>query len=256
MAMDIATRSNYDASAERKQAEKAREAAKVREEAAAKQEENRKLIIEEQMKAATLDETQGKIISESDDGDTVRASKESIAALNDGMVIAKGNDESSEAQDAVKEENIMNLTGYSSSQIETLYRQGKITSQERNKELDRREELKEITGQIDAKEEAESKEVEKETETKKVTNDINSEKVSAAETLKEEDEKRAETVKEKAAADNATAQRDKNIEESSEALSAFSNDMNRIIDVQNKLENDPNLERFASSEKFSFSITE
>ena len=131
--------------------ERAKQVQENREENRVRAEENRKAVIEEQMKAATLDETKGKVISESTDGDTLRASEKSLEALNDGIVLAKGREteaaeKAAEEKKAEETKDPGNLNGYSSSQIDALYREGKISRQDRDEEIERREEIKEAAG--------------------------------------------------------------------------------------------------------------
>ena len=131
--------------------ERAKQVQENREENRVRAEENRKAVIEEQMKAATLDETKGKVISESTDGDPLRASEKSLEALNDGIVLAKGREteaaeKAAEEKKAEETKDPGNLNGYSSSQIDALYREGKISRQDRDEEIERREEIKEAAG--------------------------------------------------------------------------------------------------------------
>ena len=208
-------------------------------------EEARKAALEEQRKAAdanTLNETKGKVIAESRDGDTVRASEKSIEALNDGMVLPKGpeaaqTDEQEKAQNDVK-----NLNGYSESQLDALYRQGKITLQERDKEIKKREEIKEAAGM--------------ETDQAKIAKDENDKKAaketkdSAVKPVAGEEEKpsaAAEARKNNEVADT----RAKTIKEENEAFNNFEQTMNNVISVQARLNQDPDLERFGTVEGFN-----
>ncbi len=241
--------------------DRANEVKETREELRAKAEENRKAVIEEQMKAATLDETKGKVISESKDGDTVRASEKSMEALNDGIVLAKGRDDVAaksvtENQKAEETQQLNSLNGYSSSQIDALYREGKISRRDRDKEIERREEIKEAAGVTAATEDANKKEDDKEDVTKKNTSDINSDKADAAQTVKDNDEKRAAAAKEREQRANASEERSKLLEESNEQLSAFERNMNDLMGQKMKDEFDPDLERFETVEGFNINVSQ
>lgn len=203
---------------------------------------------EEQRKASesnTLNEAKGKIISESRDGDTVRASERSIEALSDGMVLPKGPD-NAEAQPAKeeqeKENNVQSLNGYSESQLEALYREGKISMQERDKEIKKREELKEAAGMsvnnADAAKEAEEKKEAQET------------RDSAVGSVAKEDEDKTETY-DAQKENELTEARTRNIEEENEAFNNFERTMNNVISVQARLNQDPDLERFGTVEGFN-----
>ncbi len=241
--------------------DRAKEVKETREELRAKAEENRKAVIEEQMKAATLDETKGKVISESKDGDTVRASEKSIEALNDGIVLAKGRDDAgakevTENQKAEETKQLNALNGYSSSQIDALYREGKISRQDRDKEIERREEIKEAAGVTTEKEDADKDKVSKDEAAKKTASDINSDKAGAAQNAKENDEKRAEAAKEREQRTNASEERSKLLDESNEQLSNFERNMNDLMGQKMKEDFDPNLERFQTVEGFNISVNQ
>ena len=241
--------------------DRAKEVKENREELRAKAEENRKAVIEEQMKAATLDETKGKVISESKDGDTVRASEKSMEALNDGIVLAKGRDDRAaesvtENKKAEETQQLNSLNGYSSSQIDALYREGKISRQDRDKEIERREEIKEAAGVAAATEDVNKKEDDKEDVSKKTTSDINSDKADAAQTAKDKDEKRAAAAKEREECANASEERSKLLEESNEQLSAFERNMNDLMGQKMKDEYDPDLERFETVEGFNINVSQ
>jgi len=211
-------------------------------------EDRAKAAQEEQRKASesnTLNEAKGKIISESRDGDTVRASERSIEALSDGMVLPKGPD-NAEAQPAKeeqeKENNVQSLNGYSESQLEALYREGKISMQERDKEIKKREELKEAAGMsvnnADAAKEAEEKKEAQET------------RDSAVGSVAKEDEDKTETY-DAQKENELTEARTRNIEEENEAFNNFERTMNNVISVQARLNQDPDLERFGTVEGFN-----
>lgn len=70
----------------------------------------------------------GDVIGSSKDGDTVNAKKESLEALDTGMVFKK-------------EENI-SLTGKTEDQLEVLYQQGKISKNDYDREEERRAAIK------------------------------------------------------------------------------------------------------------------
>lgn len=82
-----------------------------------------------------LAQTKGDVISSSDDGDTVRASKKALQALSDGMVFVKSTEPDNETED--KEYN--NLSGLTKSQIDQLYQEGKISRYSHDKEVEKRE---------------------------------------------------------------------------------------------------------------------
>ena len=208
-------------------------------------EEARKAALEEQRKAAdanTLNETKGKVIAESRDGDTVRASEKSIEALNDGMVLPKGpeaaqNDEQEKAQNDVK-----NLNGYSESQLDALYRQGKITLQERDKEIKKREEIKEAAGM-----ETDQAKIAKDENDKKAAKETKDSAVNPAAGEEEKPSAAAEARKNNEVADT----RAKTIKEENEAFNNFEQTMNNVISVQARLNQDPDLERFGTVEGFN-----
>ncbi|MBR1861259.1 MAG: hypothetical protein IJ796_05310 [Lachnospiraceae bacterium] len=228
----------------------------ARKEQAAKQEEARKAVIEEQTKA-TLDETKGRVISESKDGDTLRASERSIEALNDGIVLPKQTDaETAAGVKAASEaeepsEDITNLAGYSSSQIDALYRQGKISIRDRDEELEKREEIREAA----AAEEDDDDKTNAAVNAAENDKDRNEKKTGAANNIKEDDEKKADAMKEQQERrENAAEARSRAIEQESEALANFENTMNTVIGEQMREGLDPNLERFGTVEGFNVSI--
>ena len=211
-------------------------------------EDRAKAILEEQRKAAdanTLNETKGKVISESRDGDTVRASEKSIEALNDGMVLPKGPEMSATeqaAEDQEKESNVQSLNGYSESQLDALYREGKISMQERDKEIKEREELKEAAGMA-----ANDYDAAKEAEEKKAVQETRDSAVGPA--SKEDDKKTQadDTLKKERVAEART----RTIEEENEAFDNFERTMNNVISVQARLNQDPDLERFGTVDGFN-----
>ena len=115
----------------------------------------------------------GDVIARDEDGDTVAAQKQSLEALEDGMVFAKENkDEEAfgavrneqenvtlppqqeeksaaeklaeeEAKDARDEKQQQSLTGVSANELETMYLQGKITRYQYDQEIGRRDVLME-----------------------------------------------------------------------------------------------------------------
>lgn len=101
---------------------------------------------EAQRREELLDET---VLAVSGDGDTATAGKEAIEALSEGIVIKK--DDSMEGR---------SLTGYTESQVESLYKQGKLDYSDYNKELEKRERLAEIQGTDTKDKEAEDKKAE------------------------------------------------------------------------------------------------
>ncbi len=115
----------------------------------------------------------GDVISRDEDGDTVAAQKQSLEALEDGMVFAKENNDEEETTGAVRneqenvtlppqqeeksaaeklaeeeakearEEKQQSLTGVSANELETMYLQGKITRYQYDQEIGRRDVLME-----------------------------------------------------------------------------------------------------------------
>lgn len=215
-------------------AKRAEELRKAREAEKAKSEEARKERLAEQQKAATLDEAVGKVISKSDDGDTVRASEKSIEALSDGIVLQKE-----------PEREITNLTGYSEDQLDVLYREGKISRNDLDKEIEKREELKKQISDDEASEKvavaASAKEATKKTEDTSATDDQS---------------KKADKAKEDARKQRVTDERDKALLQENENLTNFENEMSNVIAQKMNQGNDPNLERFGTVEGFNVSITQ
>ena len=215
-------------------AKRAEELRKAREAEKAKSEEARKERLAEQQKAATLDEAVGKVISKSDDGDTVRASEKSMEALNDGIVLQKE-----------PEREITDLTGYSEDQLDVLYREGKISRNDLDKEIEKREELKKQISDDEASEKvavaASAKEATKKTEDTSATDDQN---------------KKADRAKEDARKQRVTDERNKALLQENENLTNFENEMSNVIAQKMNQGNDPNLERFGTVEGFNVSITQ
>lgn len=215
-------------------AKRAEELRKAREAEKAKSEEARKERLAEQQKAATLDEVVGKVISKSDDGDTVRASEKSMEALNDGIVLQKE-----------PEREITDLTGYSEDQLDVLYREGKISRNDLDKEIEKREELKKQISDDEASEKvavaASAKEATKKTEDTSTTDDQN---------------KKADRAKEDARKQRVTDERNKALLQENENLTNFENEMSNVIAQKMNQGNDPNLERFGTVEGFNVSITQ
>ena len=213
-------------------------------------EEARKAALDEQRKAAdanTLNETKGKVISESKDGDTVRASEKSIEALNDGMVLPKGPEAAQNAdvqnEDQEKAQNeVKNLNGYSEKQLDALYHQGKITLQERDKEIKKREEIKEAAGM-----ETDQDKISKGEDDKKASKETRD---SAVKSTAQEEEKPSaadEAKRENAVSDS----RAETIKKENEAFDNFERTMNNVISVQARLNQDPDLERFGTVDGFN-----
>jgi len=82
----------------------------------------------------------GEVLDISEDGDTVTARPEAMRALEDGMVMLKEDTAETSTED---ETPLGSLNGYSGQQIETLYRQGRISRNDYQSEMDRRDRLKE-----------------------------------------------------------------------------------------------------------------
>ncbi|MCR4618223.1 MAG: hypothetical protein K5669_08580 [Lachnospiraceae bacterium] len=214
-------------------AERVRQVKEASEDALVKKNEERKARIDEQLKAATLDETKGKVISESKDGDTVRASEKSIEALNDGIVLQKK-----------EEREITDLKSYTEDQLDILYREGKISRDDYDREVEKREELKEQISDDSAKKEAYEKAVAPKTETRNTA-------VSS-----DDDNKKAEEAEDSRQKALAADERNKSIREETESLKNFENNMNELIGEQMRQNMDPNLERFGTVEGFNVSITQ
>lgn len=99
----------------------------------------------------------GNVISTSEDGDTVRATKESemsaaldgklVVASEDGFVTERNSDKKNVI--AEEEEKISDLTGMTAQQVETLYRQGKVSYSDYTKDVEKRDELKEAMNPSD-----------------------------------------------------------------------------------------------------------
>ncbi len=112
----------------------------------------------------------GDVLSEDEDGDTVAAQKQSLEALEDGLVFAKEGQEDAasqvrQQQESVKlpgqeektaaeklaeeeakkedEEHTQSLTGVPADQLETMYLQGKISRYQYDQEIGRRDALTE-----------------------------------------------------------------------------------------------------------------
>ena len=139
-------------------------------------------------------------VARSSDGDTARASRTALENLSEGMVFRKAEkneavqseaaqkgtarneaavNEAGQAGDDKKAERpITSMTGYTDSQVDQLYRQGRISRQDYDKEMDRREQIDEAAGLkedtnpvVDTAREASAKEV-----VEKQTEEIQSEK--------------------------------------------------------------------------------
>ncbi|MCR5507513.1 MAG: hypothetical protein K6F34_02380 [Lachnospiraceae bacterium] len=83
-------------------------------------------------------------IGVSNDGDIAKASREGLENVNEGMVLKKVVTEASQkapSEDAKKAEE-GSLIAYSKSELERLYLQGDISSNQLDKELERREEIR------------------------------------------------------------------------------------------------------------------
>lgn len=130
---------NSDKITEEKAAQKAADAAKSEAAAAAKS--------EAAADAKTASEVYGDVLSVSDDGDVATATKQSMRALSDGIVMPKEK----------AEEEIDSLTGFTASQLDTLYSQGKISKYDYDREVERRDDLKEQSGIDTVKADATSK---------------------------------------------------------------------------------------------------
>ncbi|MCR5421742.1 MAG: hypothetical protein K6E98_12155 [Lachnospiraceae bacterium] len=136
--------------------------------------------IKEPGKAEALDnkirEEGREIIGISDDGDTARASKESLENIEEGMVFKKSAVSSLDGADNKEKINVReteedgskeeSLLGYSERELQRLYLQGDIDSEQLDKELERREE---IQGE---KDEARIEENKKEQEENKVNDAV------------------------------------------------------------------------------------
>lgn len=208
-------------------------------------EDARKAALEEQRKAAeanTLDEAKGKVISESRDGDTVRASEKSIEALNDGMVLPKGPEAEQNEDQEKAQTDVKSLNGYSESQLDALYHQGKITLQERDKEIKKREEIKEAAGM-----ETDQNKIAKNEDDKKAAPETRDSAVKS-ETKEEEKPSAAAEARKN---NEVTDARAKTIEEENQAFNDFERTMNNVISVQARLNQDPDLERFGTVEGFN-----
>ena len=149
-----------------------------------------------------------------------------------------------------------NLNGYSSSQIDALYREGKISRQDRDEEIERREEIKEAAGNTAAADDDKKTEAAKEDTAKKTASDMNSDKADAAKNAKDNDEKRAEATKEREKRAQVSEERSKLLEESNEQLSAFEASMNDLMGQRMRANLDPDLERFDTVEGFNVKVNQ
>lgn len=143
-------------------------------------------------------------IGVSRDGDVAKASKEAIENINEGLVMRKPADirpeDNNKAENADKvtgadNGKVSSLIAYSKDELERLYLQGKINSNQLNKELERREEIR------GEKTDARMSEIRDEKEEK----NTNEEVVRAA------DEKREQGVKEVVSRDSNVVKADKEI---------------------------------------------
>lgn len=115
----------------------------------------------------------GNVLDISEDGDTVSARTESLAALEDGIVMLKQEpvtpaQNEATSQNSVKEASETksekqdvkadtSLVGVSASQMETMYLKGEISRAEYDKEVDRRERLKEDSSENEDESKAETR---------------------------------------------------------------------------------------------------
>ena len=139
------------------------------------------------------------------------------------------------------QKDVKNLNGYSESQLDALYRQGKITLQERDKEIKKREEIKEAAGM-----ETDQAKIVKEENDKKAAQET---KDSAVKSTGEEEKPSAAAEARKN--NEASDERAKVIEKENEAFNDFERTMNNVISVQARLNQDPDLERFGTVEGFN-----
>lgn len=99
------------------------------------------------------------VVAKSEDGDTLQEKKESVEALKDGLFFKKNAvEDKKDKEDAViaeekaenkyleqQKENVTSLIGMTKSQVEQLYREGRITKKQYDDNMDSREEaIKEI----------------------------------------------------------------------------------------------------------------
>ena len=92
--------------------------------------------------ARTEADANTKVIGISSDGDTARASEESISSLNEGFVFAKTENQTVQTEDS-SEDRVGSLNGFSSNQLEAMYRQGRISKHDYDSEVDRRDRITE-----------------------------------------------------------------------------------------------------------------
>ncbi len=170
---------------------------------AAKQQEKTEEARREEA-AAVNASVYGNVLSEDEDGDTVAAQKQSLEALEDGMVLAKegredaasqvrqqqeniqlpGSEEKSAAEKLAEEEaqeerdeNNQSLTGVSADQLETMYLQGKISRYQYDQEIGRRDALTEKEEKpIGQQEEEEDEEERTQLDTERVREEQNENK--------------------------------------------------------------------------------
>lgn len=130
------------------------------------EEDAKKKAIAETEKVAS--EVYGDVLSRNVDGDTTSAAKQSMAALSDGLVMQKSNVAEVTTtlkgpdKEETEEEQIDSLTGYTSSQLDSLYAQGKISRIDYDQEISRRDELTKQQNTSAIEEEQETAEDDKE----------------------------------------------------------------------------------------------
>ncbi len=143
-------------------------------------------------------------IGVSRDGDVAKASKEAIENINEGLVMRKPADirpeDNNKAENADKVTGVDNgkvssLIAYSKDELERLYLQGKINSNQLDKELERREEIR------GEKTDARMSEIRDEKEEKNTNEEV----------VRVADEKREQGVKEVVSRDSNVVKADKEI---------------------------------------------
>lgn len=102
-------------------------------------------IVTQQGEQVTTDngaDEDAELIGISADGDTAKASAEAISNLKEGFVFNKTENKAVNTDES-SEDNIGSLNGFSSNQLETMYRQGRISRHDYDMEIDRRDRITE-----------------------------------------------------------------------------------------------------------------
>lgn len=189
-------------------------------------EDNRKVGSENNKSVKTSFSEEAADLKISQQGKNLAQDKKTVYASDDGKVVSKARDDVKKDTEKKAEEQVTNLTGYTSNQVESLYRQGRISRDKYQQKMDKIEELRESAGiKADDKEKVQAKANEsKISENRNINND----------NLKRSDNKIQNDSKDEKKADKAKEDTKQTIESNKKQSETFG----KILQNEEKVQNE------------------